>query len=147
MAKLKSKVVEMAKRSEAKKKRAQINKLTKGKGIKADKPLKKLDKSLRRIRKNPGGFAASIVDAGSVVAPASITRAGLKIVGKTDRGKKILGDLQKILKKGNVTPRKTKKGVKTTEGRTKAPLPSAKNPRKRPNPNLRAEYTLKRRRK
>jgi DNA polymerase/3'-5' exonuclease PolX len=126
MAKLKSKVVELAKKSEAKKKRTLMGK-GKGKGIKADKPLKKLGKSLRRIRKNPGGFAAAVVDAASVVGPASIARKGVKIVGKTERGRKIIGDLQKILKKRNTLPSKTKKGVKTTPGRTKAPKPSAAN--------------------
>ena len=125
MAKLKSKVVDMAKKSEAKKKRTLMGK-GKGKGIKADKPLKKLDKSLRRIRKNPGGFAAAVADAASVAVPASITRKGVKIVGKTQTGKKILADLQKILRKG----------VKTAPGRTKAPKPSAKNPRRKTADNV-----------
>ena len=125
MAKLKSKVGEMVKKSEAKKKRTLMGK-GKGKGIKADKPLKKLDKSLRRIRKNPGGFAAAVADAASVALPASITRKGVRIVGKTDKGKKILRDLRKILKQG----------TKTTPGRTKAPKPSAVNPRRRAADNL-----------
>lgn len=103
MAKLKSKVVDMAKKSEAKKKRTLMGK-GKGKGIKADKPLKKLGKSLKRIRKNPGGFAAAVADAASVAVPASITRKGVKIVGKTETGKKILGDIQRLMKKN---PRKT----------------------------------------
>tara|TARA_R100001086_G_scaffold68547_3_gene32435 strand:+ start:536 stop:964 length:429 start_codon:yes stop_codon:yes gene_type:complete len=99
MAKLKSKVVDMARKYDAKKKRSQINKLTKGKGIKADKNLKGLDKSLRRIRKNPGGFAASILDAASVVAPAGIARKGGKLIGKTDIGKQIIKDLEKYIKR------------------------------------------------
>ena len=91
---------------------------------------------MRRIRKNPGGFAAAVADAASVAVPASITRKGVKIVGKTEKGKKILRDLQKILKQGTTIPSKTKRGVKTAPGRTKAPKPSATNPRRRVADNL-----------
>ena len=122
MAKLKSKVVDMAKKYDAKKKRAQINKLTKGKGIKADKNLKDLSKSLRRIRKNPGGFAASIVDAASVVAPAGIARKGGKLIGKTDIGKQIMKDLEKYIRKNS------KKAAQNVSVRRKkvANVPSSK---------------------
>ena len=122
MAKLKSKVVDMAKKYDAKKKRAQINKLTKGKGIKADKNLKDLSKSLRRIRKNPGGFAASIVDAASVVAPAGIVRKGGKLIGKTDIGKQIMKDLEKYIRKNS------KKAAQNVSVRRKkvANVPSSK---------------------
>ena len=122
MAKLKSKVVDMAKKYDAKKKRAQINKLTKGKGIKADKNLKALSKSLRRIRKNPGGFAASIVDAASVVAPAGIVRKGGKLIGKTDIGKQIMKDLEKYIRKNS------KKAAQNVSVRRKkvANVPSSK---------------------
>ena len=122
MAKLKSKVVDMARKYDAKKKRAQINKLTKGKGIKADKNLKDLSKSLRRIRKNPGGFAASIVDAASVVAPAGIVRKGGKLIGKTDIGKQIMKDLEKYIRKNS------KKAAQNVSVRRKkvANVPSSK---------------------
>ena len=122
MAKLKSKVVDMAKKYDAKKKRAQINKLTKGKGIKADKNLKDLSKSLLRIRKNPGGFAASIVDAASVVAPAGIVRKGGKLIGKTDIGKQIMKDLEKYIRKNS------KKAAQNVSVRRKkvANVPSSK---------------------
>lgn len=122
MAKLKSKVVDMARKYDAKKKRAQINKLTKGKGIKADKNLKDLSKSLRRIRKNPGGFAASIVDAASVVAPAGIARKGGKLIGKTDIGKQIMKDLEKYIRKNS------KKAAQNVSVRRKkvANVPSSK---------------------
>ena len=112
----------MAKKYDAKKKRAQINKLTKGKGIKADKNLKDLSKSLRRIRKNPGGFAASIVDAASVVAPAGIVRKGGKLIGKTDIGKQIMKDLEKYIRKNS------KKAAQNVSVRRKkvANVPSSK---------------------
>ena len=120
MAKLKSKVVDMARKYDAKKKRTQINKLTKGKGIKADKNLKDLSKSLRRIRKNPGGFAASIVDAASVITPAGIVRKGGKLIGKTDIGKQIIKDLGKMIKRDKI------KVADTVRRKKVANVPSSK---------------------
>ena len=77
---------------------------------------------MRRIRKNPGGFAASIVDAASVVAPAGIVRKGGKLIGKTDIGKQIMKDLEKYIRKNS------KKAAQNVSVRRKkvANVPSSK---------------------